>query len=68
MWYQRLGDDNDVERADPGDTGSFVAEMETADFGPIEYLRPALSMSGTEPRWDLPPARSGAHDPAWLPR
>ncbi len=68
MWYQRLGDDNDLEDADPGDVRRFVAEMDTPAFGRIEYLRPALSMSVTEPHWDLPPAPSGAHEPAWLAR
>jgi len=68
MWYQRLGDDNDPERADPGDTGAFVAEMDTPAFGRIAYLTPALSMSQTPPRWDLPPAPSGAHEPVWLLR
>jgi crotonobetainyl-CoA:carnitine CoA-transferase CaiB-like acyl-CoA transferase len=68
MWYQHLGDDNDMERADPGDVRRFVAQMDTEHFGRIEYLRPALSMSVTEPRWDLPPAPSGTHEPVWLPR
>ncbi|HZU73727.1 MAG TPA: CoA transferase [Acidimicrobiales bacterium] len=68
MWYQRLGEDNDPARADLGDTDGFTATMDTGDFGPITYLRPALSMSETEPRWDLPPARQGAHRPEWLAR
>jgi hypothetical protein len=25
-------------------------------------------MSETPPRWDLPPARIGAHEPVWQPR
>lgn len=68
MWYQRLGDDNDPERADPGDPRQFTGRMATPDFGAIEYLAPALSMSATQPRWDLPPAPSGTHEPTWLPR
>ncbi|SRR5579875_12755 len=68
MWYQRLGDDNAMDRADPGDVRRFVAQMPTEHFGRIEYLRPALSMSVTEPHWDLPPAPSGTHEPAWLAR
>ena len=66
MWYQRLGDDNDPAAADPGDVSQFVGEMGTDDFGPIRYLTPALHMSETPPRWDLPPARQGAHEPVWL--
>ncbi len=68
MWYQRLGDDLDPAAADPGDVAPFLAEMDTADFGRIEYLTPALWMAETAPRWELPPARQGAHAPAWLPR
>jgi crotonobetainyl-CoA:carnitine CoA-transferase CaiB-like acyl-CoA transferase len=68
MWYQRLGDDNDVAAADPGDIQPFLAEMDTADFGRIQYLTPALHMSETPPRWDLPPARHGAHPAEWLAR
>lgn len=68
MWYQRLGDGNDPGQADPGDVTRYLAQMDTEDFGRIEYLLPALAMSATPPRWDLPPARSGAHEPAWLAR
>ena len=73
-WYQRLGDDNDPAAAvmaaayDPEVAGPFVAQMDTDDFGRIEYLTPALQLSETQPRWDLPPARLGAHEAAWLPR
>jgi hypothetical protein len=68
MWYQRLGDDNDVDAADPGNLQPFLAEMDTPDFGRIQYLTPALHLSETPPRWDLPPARQGAHAAEWLAR
>lgn len=68
MWYQRLGDDNDKDRADQGDVGAFLAEMDTPHFGRIQYLAPALAMSVTEPRWDLPPEPSGTHEPVWTQR
>jgi crotonobetainyl-CoA:carnitine CoA-transferase CaiB-like acyl-CoA transferase len=68
MWYQDLGDDNDRDDADPGDVSPFIAEMDTADFGRIRYLTPALSMSETMPRWDLPPSAHGAHEPVWIER
>ncbi len=68
MWYQRLGHDNDMTAADPGDIGPFLAEMDTPDFGRIQYLTPALYLSETSPRWDLPPARQGAHEAGWLRR
>jgi hypothetical protein len=67
-WYQRLGDDNDRDRADPGDVGAYLIEMDTPDFGRIEYLAPALGMSITQPRWDLPPVPSGTHEPVWMSR
>jgi crotonobetainyl-CoA:carnitine CoA-transferase CaiB-like acyl-CoA transferase len=68
MWYQRFGDDNDMDAADPGDVDSFLAEMDTEDYGRIRYLTPALHLSETPPHWDLPPARPGAHEAVWLPR
>jgi hypothetical protein len=68
MWYQRLGDDNDKEHAEPGELGPFMDEMATPSFGRIRFLAPALAMSVTPPRWDLPPAPSGTHEPAWLAR
>jgi crotonobetainyl-CoA:carnitine CoA-transferase CaiB-like acyl-CoA transferase len=68
MWYQDLGDDNDIDGADAGDVTLFLDEMDTPDFGRIRFLRPALSMSETPPRWDAPPARHGAHGSAWLSR
>jgi hypothetical protein len=68
MWYQDLGDANDGDAADAGDVAPFLAEMDTPDFGRIRYLVPALSMSETMPRWDIPPFAHGAHDPAWAER
>jgi CoA-transferase family III len=72
-WYQGLGDDNDpggavLDADDPADVKEYTAEMDTDDFGRIQYLTPALRMSETAPGWDRPPARPGAHEPAWLPR
>ena len=68
MWYQRLGDDNKFDAADLGDIKPFLAQMDTGDFGRIEYLTPALHLSETPPRWHLPPARQGAHTAEWLAR
>lgn len=67
-WYQRLGDDSDRESADAGDIAPFLAEMDTPDFGPIRYLSPALAMSETQPRWELPLVAHGSHAPVWLAR
>ena len=70
MWYQRLGDDNDSdsETEGLGDVSPFLAEMDTPDFGRIQYLTPAVHLSETRVAWDLPPARQGAHEPVWLGR
>lgn len=68
MWVQRLGDDNDARGAHLGDVSEFTATMDTPDFGPICYLQPAVTLSATPARWDLPPAPVGAHPPEWLPR
>jgi hypothetical protein len=68
MWYQDLGDDNDRDSADPGDVSPFIAEMDTTDFGRIRYLTPALLMSETMPRWELPPSAHGAHKAKWNER
>jgi hypothetical protein len=65
MWYQRLGDDNDLDSADRGDVEPYLAEMDSQHFGRIRYLTPALAMSVTQPRWDLPPAPSGTHEAVW---
>jgi crotonobetainyl-CoA:carnitine CoA-transferase CaiB-like acyl-CoA transferase len=68
-WFQSLGDDNDREAATGvGDLGPFLVDRPTEAWGPITHLTPALSMSETPPRWDLPPAPGGAHAPQWLPR
>jgi len=72
-WYQRLGDDNDPAAAtmnlsNLGDVQPYLAQMDTDDFGRIEYLTPALQLAETPPRWDFPPARLGAHEAVWLPR
>jgi hypothetical protein len=72
-WYLRLGDDNDPAAAtmnlhNPSDVQPYLAQMDTGDFGRIEYLTPALQLAETQPGWDLPPARLGAHEAVWLPR
>ena len=68
MWYRSLGPLTDFEGADVGDVSSFCREMDTEHYGRIRYLAPALSMSETEPYWELPPSAHGAHEPEWLSR
>jgi crotonobetainyl-CoA:carnitine CoA-transferase CaiB-like acyl-CoA transferase len=66
-WYQRLGDDLDPGAAAPLDVTPFLSpEVDTEHVGRISYLSPAVTMSETPPRWDLPPAPLGFHEPVWL--
>ena len=67
-WYQSLGDDVDAGAAVPIDVAPFLDEMDTECVGRLSYLRPAVQMSVTQPRWDLPPSDQGVHEPVWLPR
>ena len=60
MCYQRLGDDNDpgsavMDANSPTDVEPYLAQMNTADFGRIQYLTPALHLAVLAPR---PAARS----------
>jgi crotonobetainyl-CoA:carnitine CoA-transferase CaiB-like acyl-CoA transferase len=66
-WYQRLGDDNDGSQAAAIDVTPFRDEMDTPHVGRISYLRPAVSLSETPPRWDLPPSPLGTHGAEWVP-
>lgn len=67
-WYQSLGASDPAAATGLGDIGPMTAEMDTPHYGRIRYLTPALTMSETPPRWDLPPAPDGTHEPVWLPR
>jgi crotonobetainyl-CoA:carnitine CoA-transferase CaiB-like acyl-CoA transferase len=68
MWYLRLGHDLDRARASgAGDVASLLGERETP-YGRMLHLRPALQMSETQPRWDLPSAPLGSGEAAWLAR
>ncbi|MCL4232736.1 MAG: CoA transferase [Dehalococcoidia bacterium] len=66
MWYYRLGHELDPARAKGiGDVASFLEERDTP-YGRMKHLRPALGMSETPPRWDLPTAPLGSGSAAWL--
>ena len=64
-WVQGLGDDNDATTAQPGDPADFLDRVDAPVFGGIRFLRPALGMTETDPRFELPPAPPGAHEPCW---
>ncbi len=67
-WYQDLGDDLDPFAADSGDPSRYLHTMDTDDFGELTFLRPALAMSETPPRFARGPSRDGRHEPTWLAR
>lgn len=67
-WYLRLGDDLDPGDAPALDVPAYLTRSESPDLGTVTHLRPALSMSDSEPRWDLPPRELGADAPEWMPR
>ena len=52
-----------VQRA-KSDLAPFMEEHDTA-YGRMRHLRPALEMSETPPRWELPTAPLGSSAPAW---
>lgn len=68
QWYLSLGDDLDASAVGRLDATPYLDEVDTDVVGRLRHLRPAVSMSATPPRWDLPPADVGTHEPAWLPR
>ncbi len=68
MWYYDLGDDLEPgEASGTGDLSGAMQERETG-YGRVRFLRPALRMSETDPRWELPTAPPGSGEPRWLDR
>ena len=65
MWYMRLGHDLDRDAASgEGDVAAMTEECDTP-YGTMRRLRPALQMSETAPRWELPSAPLGSGAAAW---
>lgn len=64
-WYLSLGDDVDPAAADPGDPSGFLTRVDAPGIGPLHHLRPALSMTETEPYFALPPGLPGTHPARW---
>jgi len=65
MWYWRLG--YGLDRAGASGIGDVAPLMDERDtpYGRIRFLRPALRMSRTPPRWDLPSTPPGSGAPVW---
>jgi crotonobetainyl-CoA:carnitine CoA-transferase CaiB-like acyl-CoA transferase len=65
-WYLRLGADLDrTATRGIGDEASITGERDTP-YGRMRFLRPALRMSETPPRWELPSAPLGSGKAVWL--
>jgi crotonobetainyl-CoA:carnitine CoA-transferase CaiB-like acyl-CoA transferase len=65
MWFYRMGHDLDASAASGiGDPGAIMEERETG-YGAMTYLKPALRMSDTMPRWELPTAPLGSGEAVW---
>jgi crotonobetainyl-CoA:carnitine CoA-transferase CaiB-like acyl-CoA transferase len=65
MWYLRLG--NDLDRRAAAGEGDVASMMETCEtpYGRMHRLGPALRMSETPPRWDVPSMPLGTGEPVW---
>lgn len=68
-WIDGLGrvtDAGAMNLSEPGydDIKDLMESHDTA-WGRMEHLKPAVQMSGTPPRWDLPAAPLGTHPPVW---
>ncbi len=63
----RVGGPEALALADPTtDDVMDLVEAHETEWGTLEHLKPALGMSETPPRWDLPAAPIGSHDPVWI--
>ena len=63
-WIQRGGH---LERPPGGAPEPAEADyvIEATAFGRLRYLRPPVTMTGTQPGWNLPPSPLGSHTAAW---
>ncbi len=67
MWMLSLGADLNPAAAEGlGNTLTLMDEQETA-YGPLGFLRPALEMSASPPRWEVPVRPLGSDEPEWSP-
>ena len=68
MWIERVGAICDpAAAAGIGDPADLMMQSETL-FGRLSHLSPALRMSETAPRWELPTAPLGTHAAEWMAR
>jgi crotonobetainyl-CoA:carnitine CoA-transferase CaiB-like acyl-CoA transferase len=68
MWFYRLGHSLDpICASGLGEASDWLEDRDTG-YGRVTYLRPALHMSETSPRWEKPTAPLGSGEPVWLDR
>jgi crotonobetainyl-CoA:carnitine CoA-transferase CaiB-like acyl-CoA transferase len=72
MWLRSLGlgPESRLDEAKLNsieEIASYSLASETG-FGPMKYLRPAVRMSETQPRWSRPVVPLGTHEPVWPAR
>ena len=69
MWYMsqsRVSSDITLPDAPPTREDAMPFTIETAtDHGPLLHLAPAVEMTQTAPRWDLPSPLPGSAQPVW---
>jgi crotonobetainyl-CoA:carnitine CoA-transferase CaiB-like acyl-CoA transferase len=65
MWFQRLGHELDPAAACGIGDPAALSETRETGYGTMTFLRPALQMSETAPRWELPAAPLGSGEAAW---
>lgn len=66
MWIRRLGVRRGAQ-ARPHETSEIDRWLDDMDshWGPVRYLRPAVSLSSMSVGWDKPPAEPGTHPAAF---
>jgi crotonobetainyl-CoA:carnitine CoA-transferase CaiB-like acyl-CoA transferase len=69
MWLRQLGfgPEDRLQTAVPPSEDEIAAWSlrSVTGFGPMTYLRPAVQMSETFPRWTRPVVPLGMHEPVW---
>ncbi|MGO8875540.1 MAG: CoA transferase [Acidimicrobiales bacterium] len=66
MWFLALGADlNPAAATDLGNVATLMDETESG-YGRLGFLKPALQMSVTPPRWRLPARPLGSDSPTWI--
>jgi hypothetical protein len=67
MWLRGLGLRRHAaaRRTEAAEIARWQGAMDTP-WGEVRYLRPAVNLSASTPRWELPPAPPGSHPPSFV--